>query len=115
VQRKRDIRAFHYTLCVDIYIFFVFSLSLYVCVAKETSHARFRIMQRRTLHSATSADFTWRTGVGRFIDTHHIASDHAPHLTPARNLQRRRVDITSAVLREPDIGTPVQSELKRNQ
>jgi len=54
------------------------------------------VMQRCTLHSAASADFTWKMAAS--------SSTHAAHLTPARNLQRRRVDITSVrSQRDPDI------------
>jgi len=51
------------------------------------------VMQRCTLHSAAFADFTWKMAVGS--STHAAHRVDAAHLTPARNLQRRRVDITS--------------------
>lgn len=114
-KRKIPARLIMRAFCVDIHIYF-FASYLSACRERNIVRAIPRVMQRGTLHSAASADFTWRMG-GRFIDTHRRASD-APHLTPARNLQRRRVGITRApVLRGPRyrVYVRLRGELKRNR
>lgn len=91
---------------------YVSSFAFYPNAPQEkASRLRFRVMQRCTLHSVASADFTWKMGVGSSTHTaHHV---DAPHLTPARNLPSRRVNITNVVPRDPDICLREIDEIKK--
>lgn len=71
---------------------------------KKHRTPRFRVMQRCTLHSAASADFTWRMS-GRFIDTHTTHRGRSDSCKKSAASSTRRRAPGAVVPREPDIGT----------